>query len=224
MAISGKFNYLAFYDLDRTILKGNSATAIVEEARNRGMMSLKQFRHAAFLSIIYKLGLGNPTKMINRMLSWLKGLEEGSIKQMCQDVFDDLLVDTIRPEILESMDSHRKKGGALILLSSATSLICEPVSNHLLLEEVISTHLESEHGKLTGFTQGKLVYGKEKKVQMYSFCKEHQYEPADAYYYGDSHTDIYVMEAVGNPVAVAPDKRLLRIARARKWPVVALDQ
>lgn len=224
MAISGKFNYLAFYDLDRTILKGNSATAIVEEARNRGMMSLKQFRHAVFLSIIYKMDLGNPTKMINRMLSWLKGMEEGLIKQLCQDVFDNLLADTIRPEIVESMESHRKKGGALILLSSATSLICEPVSNHLQLDEVISTQLESVQGKLTGFTQGKLVYGKEKMVEMHSFCKKHHYDPAHAYYYGDSHTDIHVMAAVGNPVAVAPDKRLLRIARARKWPVVALER
>jgi len=224
MAITGKFNYLAFYDLDRTILKGNSATTIVEEARNRGMMSPKQFRHAVFLSIIYKLELGNPTKMINRMLSWLTGLEEVLMKQLCQEVFDNLLLDTMRPEILESMESHRKNGGALILLSSATSLICEPVSNHLQLDEVISTQLESEHGKLTGFTQGKLVYGKEKKVQMHSFCKKHQYEPADAFYYGDSHTDFHVMAAVGNPVAVAPDKRLLRIARARRWPVVALDR
>lgn len=224
MAISGKFNYVAFYDLDRTILKVNSATAIVEEARKRGMMSPKQFRHAVFLSILHKLDLGNPTKMINRMLSWLKGMEEGALMQVCQDVFDNNLVDTIRPEILESMEFHRKKGGAIVLLSSATSLICEPVSMHLQLEEVISTNLESEKGKLTGFTQGKLIYGKEKKVEMHSFCKKHQYKPADAYYYGDSHTDFHVMAAVGNPVAVAPDKRLLRIARARKWPVVALDR
>ncbi len=224
MGISKKFKYLAFYDLDRTILKGNSATALVEEARSRGIMSPKQFRHALFLSILYKLDLGNPTKMINRMLSWLKGMEEDLLKQLCQDIFDNVLADTIRPEILESMESHRKKGGALILLSSASSLICEPVSKHLQLEEVISTQLETEQGKLTGRTHGKLVYAKEKKVQMDAFCKKHQYEPADAYYYGDSHTDFHVMAAVGNPVAVAPDKRLLRIARARRWPVVALDR
>ena len=110
------------------------------------------------------------------------------------------------------------------MLSSATSLICEPVSNYLQMDEVICTQLESEQGKLTGHTQGKLVYGKEKKVQMLSFCKKHQYKPSDAYYYGDSHTDFYVMKAVGNPVAVSPDKRLLRIARARRWPMVALDR
>jgi putative phosphoserine phosphatase/1-acylglycerol-3-phosphate O-acyltransferase len=224
MAISGKFNYLAFYDLDRTILRGNSATALVEEARERGTMSSKQFRHALYLSIIYKLDLGNPTKMINRILSWLNGLEEDSIKQLSHDVFTKRLLDTIRPEILKSMESHRKKNGALILLSSATAPICEPVSKHLGMDEVICTQLESIEGKLTGHTQGKLVYGREKKVQMLSFCKEHQYEPADAYYYGDSHTDFHVMAAVGNPVAVAPDKRLLRIARSRRWPVLALDR
>ena len=122
------------------------------------------------------------------------------------------------------MKSHRENGGALILLSSATSLICEPVSKHLQLDEVISTHLETVQGKLTGFTQGNLVYGKEKRVQMQSFCEKNNYEPADAFYYGDSHTDFHVMEAVGNPVAVAPDKRLLKIAKARGWTVVAQDR
>lgn len=223
MAVTGRYNYVAFYDLDRTILKVNSATAMVEEARQRGLMNPKQFRHALFLSILYKLDLGNPTKMINRMLTWLKGQEEASIRQLCLDVFNNVLIDTIRPEILKSMEEHRNSKGAIILLSSASSLICKPVSNHLRLDEVICTQLETTNGVLTGHTKGKLIYGKEKRKQMLSFCKIHHFEPADSYYYGDSHTDQYVMEAVGNPVAVSPDKRLLKLARTKKWPIIALD-
>jgi len=224
MTISERFDYIAFYDLDHTILKGNSATALVEEARKRGIMSPRQFRHAVYLSIIYKLNLGNPTKMINRMLSWLKGLDEITVRQLCQDVLNNLLVDTIRPEILLSMEKHRKNNGAVVLLSSATSPICEPVSKHLRMDEVICTHLESHQGKLTGRTEGKLVYGKEKRKQMLSFCKEQKHDPHLAYYYGDSFTDHHVMEAVGNPVAVSPDKRLMKVATARKWQILVHDR
>ena len=219
-----EFKYIAFYDLDHTILTGNSATSLVEEARKRGVMSPKQYRHAVYLSIIYKLNLGNPTKMINRMLSWLTGLREEAVKKLCREVFMDDLVRTIRPEILESMSDHRARNGANILLSSATSPICEPVSDYLKMDDVICTQLASENGILTGKTDGKLVYGLEKKNRLLSYCKIHGFEPSESYYYGDSFTDQYVMESVGKPVAVSPDRRLLKIVRMKNWPILVQDR
>lgn len=214
------FSYTAFYDLDHTILDGNSATHLVHEARLRGVMTERQFRHAVWLSILYKLQIGEPIRMINRMLSWLKGLEESSIMNLSKEIFDLIIKDTIRPEILETIRQHRDKNGAVVLLSSATTPICKPVSQYLELDEMICTRLESKDGVLTGHTSGKLVYGPEKKVRMLEFCREMNFDPREAWYYGDSHTDKYVMEAVGNPVAVSPDKRLLKIARRKGWPIL----
>ena len=224
MVIADTFKYIAFYDLDHTILRGNSANTLVEVARERGIMTPRQFRHAVYLSIIYKLDLGNPTRMINRMLTWLKGLKESAIRELCLEVFNTQLVQTIRPEILKSLEEHRKENGAVVLLSSATAPICDPVSQHLQLDETICTHLESREGILTGHTLGKLVYGEEKKRRMLEFCKAHGHHPEQAYYYGDSHTDQHVMKAVGNPVAVSPDRRLLKLALARNWPILVRDR
>lgn len=219
-----RFKYIAFYDLDHTIFVVNSATNLVEEARRRGIISEKQYRHAVYLSIIYKLGLGEPAKIINRMLSWLKGLSEESVKQLCREVFNNSLVDTIRPEIVQTIEEHRTQNGAVVLLSSATSPICETVSEHLLLDDVICTRLKTNNGVLTGATDGKLVYGKEKKHKMLSYCLDHGYNPEDAYYYGDSITDLHVMKAVGHPVAVSPDRKLLKIALDRKWQILVQDR
>jgi HAD superfamily hydrolase (TIGR01490 family) len=214
------FAYIAFYDLDHTILDGNSATHIIMEARKRGVMSGQQFRHAVWLSMLYKLDLGDSTRMINRMLSWLKGLKEATLIELAHEIFDHTIKETIRPEILETIREHRSQNGAVVLLSSATTAICQPVSRYMKLDEVICTHLESEEGLLTGHTSGKLVYGPEKKVRMLAYCQETGSNPLKAWYYGDSHTDRYVMEAVGNPVAVSPDKRLLKIARKNNWPIL----
>ncbi len=216
-----RYKYIAFYDLDHTIFVVNSATNLVEESRRRGIMSEKQYRHALYLSIIYKLGLGEPVKMINRMLSWLKGVSEETLKQLCREVFNDSLIETIRPEILVTMKDHRANDAANVLLSSASSPICEPVSEHLNLDDVICTLLEKADGILTGKTEGKLVYGLEKKKRLISYCNANGYNREDAYYYGDSITDVHVMKAVGNPVAVSPDKRLLKIATRRAWQVMA---
>ena len=219
-----EFSYTAFYDLDHTILKGNSATHLVYEARKRGVMTGPQYRHAVWLSVLYKLNLGDPTKMINRMLSWLNGLNEASIMKLSQEIFDQLIRETIRPEILETIKQHRSGNGAVVLLSSATFPICKPVCQHLKLDDMICTRLESDRGILTGRTDGTLVYGPEKRERMLAFCREQGTDPGNAWYYGDSYTDRFVMEAVGNPVAVSPDKRLLKLAGKRNWPVLIYRQ
>jgi HAD superfamily hydrolase (TIGR01490 family) len=215
-----KFSFTAFYDLDHTILDGNSATHLVLEARKRGIMSDKQYRHAVWLSILYKLNIGDPTRMINRMLSWLKGLKESDIIELADEIFHNTIKQTIRPGILDTINEHRANKGAVVLLSSATSPICRPVTQYMEMDGMICTQLESSHGLLTGHTSGKLVYGPEKKVRMLAYCREKDSDPRKAWYYGDSYTDRFVMEAVGNPVVVSPDKRLLKIAQKRNWTIL----
>lgn len=219
-----KREYIAFYDLDHTILTGNSATALVEESRKRGVMSSGQFRYAVWLALLYKLNFGDPSKMITRMLSWLKGLRESEIKLLCEEIYHTSIKETLRPEILESFEMHRSSGGAVVLLSSATEPICEVVSRHLFLDAMVCTGLETINGAFTGQTRGKLVYGEEKKHRMLSFCNEHNCDTEKAWYYGDSYTDRHVMEAVGNPVAVSPDKGLKKIAIRQKWPILVDDR
>ena len=214
------YPYTAFYDLDHTILDGNSATHLIQEAHKRGVMSERQYRHAVWLSILYKLDMGDPTRIINRMLTWLKGVEEADITALAQEIFDSNIKETIRPEILETIREHRANNGSVVLLSSATTPICQPVTRYMGLDEMICTQLESKNGILTGRTSGKLVYGPEKKVRLLAFCQEKAVDPMTAWYYGDSHTDRHVMEAVGFPVAVSPDKKLLKIANKNNWPIL----
>jgi len=219
-----KSEYIAFYDLDHTILTGNSATAVVEESRSRGVMTSSQYRHAVWLALLYKLNLGDPAKMITRMLSWLKGHQESEIKLLCEEIYHASIKDSLRPEILESFEMHRSSGGAVVLLSSASEPICEVVARHLSLDDMVCTQLETRDGAFTGQTRGKLVYGAEKKHRMLSFCNEHDSDTKKAWYYGDSHTDRHVMEAVGNPVAVSPDKGLRKIAVRQKWSILVDDR
>jgi putative phosphoserine phosphatase/1-acylglycerol-3-phosphate O-acyltransferase len=219
-----KYKYIAFYDLDHTILVDNSATHLINEARSRGIMSEKHFRHAVWLSILYKMGIGDSSKMIIRMLSWLKGLREELIIQLCIEVFNEKIVHKIRPEILATIEEHRSQKGAVVLLSSASKPICEPASMHLGLDDMICSQLETNAGVLTGQTVGNLVYGEEKKNRLLSYCSDYGYDPSEAFYYGDSYTDHHVMATVGNPVAVDPDKKLCKIALANHWPILIRDR
>ena len=138
------YSYTAFYDLDHTILDGNSATHLVMEARKRGVMNERQYRHAVWLSILYKLNIGDPTMMINRMLSWLKGVKESYIMQLSEEIFNTVIKETIRPEIIDSIQQHRSKNGSVVLLSSATTPICQPVTRYMKLDEMICTRLNQK--------------------------------------------------------------------------------
>jgi HAD superfamily hydrolase (TIGR01490 family) len=224
MTTGKSFKYVAFYDLDHTILVDNSATHLINEARKRGFMSNRHFRHAIYLSIFYKIGIGDSAKTITYMLSWLRGLREDQIRELCIEVFYGLIVNKIRPEILRTFEEHRSGNGAVVLLSSASGPICDPVSEYLELDDVICSKLETHEGVFTGKILGKLVYGEEKKSRLLSYCTDHGYDPAEAYYYGDSYMDHHVMACVGNPVAVDPDTRLCRIAQKRNWTILVRNR
>jgi HAD superfamily hydrolase (TIGR01490 family) len=220
MSLNKRYKYIAFFDLDETILNANSASFLVKESRARGIMSKRHYREAIFLSILYKLDWRDATKIIYKMLEWLKGVPRKSIEVLCEDVFKNSMVQLIRPEIIKEFAFHRSNGGAVVLLSSAATFVCIPVVNHLEMEDLICSRMDDADGILTGKPIGNLVFGKEKKYRLLSYCNGEGYDPEDAYYYGDAISDKYVLGAVGHPVCVDPDKLLAREATKRNWRIL----
>jgi HAD superfamily hydrolase (TIGR01490 family) len=217
MALNGKYNYIAFYDLDHTILKVNSATSLINAARLKGLISLKHYIQAVWLSLLFKLGSGHSSETINEMLSWLKGINEQRIIDLCVKIFQKKQIRKIRKDIIDSMDMHRNENAAVVLLSSATEPICIQVATYLNMDDIICSQLEVKDGRFTGKTIGPLVFGEEKRNQLLNYCKENGLDPGLSYYYGDSYSDRFVMEASGNPVAVNPDRKLKKLARENNW-------
>ena len=150
MALNRKYSYIAFYDLDHTILKVNSANALVRTARRKDLINGRHFRQAVWLSLQSKYFKGHSSDTIYRMLSWLEGIEEKMILELCEKVFHLKQVSEIRKEIIETMEMHRAKDAALVMLSSATDPICNVVARYLALEDVICSKLEIINGCFTG--------------------------------------------------------------------------
>jgi len=219
-----KFKYLAFFDLDRTILSVNSATSLVKESLERRMMSRGQYRHALYLSILYKLEWRDTTQILHQMLGWLNGLSKEKVEQLCRDVWQTNLNKLVRPEIIAEFDYHRRQEGGIILLSSATSFVCDPVVKDLKMDGLVCTYIKEEQGILKGVPVRKLVFGREKKHRLQEFCETEGYNAGEAWYYGDSISDQYVLEAVGNPVCVDPDRKLKRLVEKRGWKLLEIDR
>jgi len=94
------------------------------------------------------------------------------------------------------------------------------MARSLNLDDVICSELEVKNGYLTGLPVGHLCFGEEKAVRLKKYCEKNSFSLTDAWYYGDSVSDLPPLNAVGNPVCVNPDNQLRKTALKRRWKIL----
>ena len=218
--MSAKEKYIVFIDLDKTLLTVNSGKVLAWAAYKEGLLSTVNLIRAIFLSIIYKLHLINSVKITVLMVEWLKDIPETVVQSFAKKVVEQKLIDLIRPSMIEEINKHKKQKARIIILSAALPYICQPLANHLNLEGVICSTMEIEQGLFTGKPQDKMCMEEEKAVRIREYCQNNDFNLKDTFCYGDSYSDRFVLEIVGNPVCVNPDNRLHKLAITRAWLVM----
>jgi putative phosphoserine phosphatase/1-acylglycerol-3-phosphate O-acyltransferase len=218
--VTGRASYIAAFDLDKTILSVNSSRIVVQKSREMGFMNSREFRQAIYYSVVYKFDLKDANEIVLSMMQWLKGLKEEEVNKLAREQVVPYLLQVIRPEIRDEIAMHRKNNGMVVLLSSALPYLCQPVSDHLQMDDVVCSLLDVSQGHFTGKARRKLVFGMEKAVRMKEYCESRGYPLETAWYYGDAYTDRFVMQSVGNPVAVKPEIKLWWMAKRRGWKII----
>jgi putative phosphoserine phosphatase/1-acylglycerol-3-phosphate O-acyltransferase len=214
------YSYIAFFDLDRTITKAVSGKALARGAIRLGLFSLSDIFNAFYLSLVYKLNLRDPLKIMDEMTRWVKGMEEKTMDGLCSEVFLKVLLPSVYSEARSEIKFHIKKSAKVVILSSALTQICREIAIKLDMDDIICSGLEVINGKLTGNTIGRLCFGEEKKLRLIEYCEKNNTNPADSWYYGDSISDLPALSIVGNPVCVNPDNKLRRAAGKRGWRIL----
>ncbi len=212
-------NYIAFYDLDHTIIASSSGTLIVKDLYKRGMLPLSSLINGTLLSFLYRLGIINTQSLIAKWVKRLQGMEAKTIEHYSELFFEETVKHYIHPQAIESIYMHKTKGASIVLLSASLDFICKPVMKYLHFDDVLCTELEVNNGYYTGAIKGNYCYGKEKLNRAIQFCISRNVDITSAYYYADAVADIPVLEAVGFPQCVNPQPALLKRARLEGWPV-----
>jgi len=215
-----KTTYFAFFDLDLTIIRSNSARTLIQAAYKKGLMSILDLIKGYYLSLLYKLNLRDPAEIIKSLSKWLKNVSEDDLENLTSEIFKNQIVNSIHQEVLSEIDFHKSKGGRVVILSSSIYPICNSVADHLGMDDVICSNLEVINGVYTGRSAGPFCFGKEKAVRLKEYCSKKNINPTYSWYYGDSISDHYVLNAVGNPVCVNPDKKLEKIAIDKGWKIL----
>jgi HAD superfamily hydrolase (TIGR01490 family) len=216
--IKGK-SYIAFFDLDDTLIRANSGKLLVRGAYEKGMMSLPDLIKALWLSFLYKFRLMDSEKIIAGMLKWLDRVPEKRVSDLSSEVFEKHMLHAIPENARSEIKIHKDRNAAVVILSSALSPVCQVVADHLELDDVICTQIETDDGLYTGRTAGKLCFGNEKVSRLKEYCEKNNCKVEQAWYYGDSFSDIPVLQIVGNPVCVNPDKKLQKAANKNSWKI-----
>jgi len=214
------YRYIAAFDLDKTILSVNSSKVTVIFSKKAGVMRSRDYLQALFFSLMYKMNISDPNKLVVSMAMWLKGLNENIVKDLVNEAILPELKTYIRQELIRETEFHKKQKGKVILLSSALNYVCQPLAETLEMDDVICSEMEIVNGTFTGRPKGRLVFGQEKINRMKSYCRDHHFSLEEAWYYGDSFSDRYILEGVGNAVCVSPDKKLKKLALNKGWRVI----
>jgi HAD superfamily phosphoserine phosphatase-like hydrolase len=148
-----------------------------------------------------------------------KGWDQRHVKQLVRETLDDVLTPIIFAEALELIDEHRKAGRKTVIVSSSPAETVGPIAEYLGVDDVIATRARiDDRGRYTGELEF-YAYAAHKADAIREMAVAEGLDLAGSYAYSDSITDLSMLELVGHPVAVNPDRELARIARDRDWEV-----
>lgn len=208
---------IAFFDLDRTIVSCNTATLWTRREVRLGHMSRWQALRAAWWIGLYHLGAAAMEDAIERAVATLAGVREDSIRTRSLALWQEEVVALVRPGARTAVARHRARGDRLVLLTTSSNYLSEPVTAELGLDEYVCNRFEVVDGVFTGVPVRPLCFGAGKLRYAREVAARAAVELSACAFYTDSFSDLPLLAAVGEPVAVHPDPRLAREARRRGW-------
>ena len=212
----------AFFDVDNTILRGSSSFLFGKSAFERKFFSRKDFWRFAWhqFRFIWRGENNNVLATLkDRALSLVEGHRAKDLKDLVDEVYEKHIRLKLWPETVRLAKDHITEGREVWLVTAAPQELGDVIAKRLGLTGAIGTKVERKNGILTGKLVGLPIHGAAKKKAIKELAKTRNLSLRKSYAYSDSHNDLPMLTAVGNPVAVNPDKILTRYAKAADWPI-----
>lgn len=209
----------ALFDLDQTLLAGFSAVAFTRERLLSGRMAPREIAESFLGALSFALGRTGFSGMMSATTAAYRGLAESVLEEVGEEVFEKHLATQIYPESRALVRAHQERGHTLAIVSSATRYQAEPLARDMDIRHVLCTRLRVENGVFTGEVVRPTCWGEGKLSAAREFAAEHDFDLEQSYFYTDSHEDLPLLEAVGRPRPLNPNRQLAQIAKERRWPV-----
>ena len=216
----------AFFDLDKTIIAKSSTLAFSRPFQAGGLINRRAVLRSAYAQFVFALQ-GADHDQMEKMRAYLSAMCAGWPVQTVRDIVAETLQEIVAPlvydEAVRLIQQHQAAGRDVIIVSSSGVEVVEPIGELLGADRVVATEMVVEDGRYTGEIAF-YAYAEGKADAIRALAESEGYDLAASYAYSDSDTDRPMLEAVGHPYAVNPDRALRRIAEERGWPVLKFSR
>ncbi len=212
----------AFFDLDKTIIAKSSALAFGRPFYEGGLINRRALLKATYAQFVYLVG-GADASQMDRMRDYLKVLCAGWDVEQVREIVAETLHELINPFIYDEaaslIEQHHADGRDVVIVSSSGEEVVGPIGEMVGADHVVATRMVVANGCYTGDIAF-YAYGEHKASEIRRLAETYGYDLAGSYAYSDSATDVPMLETVGHPHAVNPDRALRRVAAEQDWPVL----
>ncbi len=216
----------AFFDLDKTIIASSSTFAFTKPFQAGGLINRTVVLRSAYSQFTYSLG-GADHDQMERMRAFMSqlcaGWDVATVRRIVAETLHEVVDPMVYDEAVALIEQHRAAGRDVVIVSTSGTELVEPIGEMLGADHVVATRMRVEDGRYTGEIEY-YAYAEEKAKAVRRLAAERGYDLATSYAYSDSATDVPMLEAVGLPHAVNPDKELRRHAQELGWPVLTFDR
>ncbi|WP_420554612.1 HAD family hydrolase [Neptuniibacter marinus] len=214
---------LAIFDLDNTLLGGDSDHAWGEFLCGKGIVDSDEYRRANdYFYDQYKNGGLDIYEFLDFALRPLATLHKEKLNTLHQQFMAEKIEPIILPKALELLKNHRERGDYLLIITATNHFVTSPIANRLGVDAIIATDPEMIDGNYTGKVTGIPCFQEGKVTRLNDWLSANPYTLEDSYFYSDSHNDLPLLQLVTNPIAVNPDETLEAHANEHLWPVLDL--
>lgn len=216
-----------FFDLDRTLMEGSSAFQFGRAAYKAGLLSRRQLISDGWANLRFRLrgATDEDTQALrDRISESLAGTRVRDLERLGADVLAGVLP-RIYPQMLALAHEHQDGGRRVYIVTAASQDLASLLAHVLVLDGAVGSQFsEVRDGVYTGTPTGLFIYGSDKARAIRQLAAREGIDLDASYAYSDSASDLPMLRVVGHPVAVNPDRELLRVAHEEGWEVLRFDR
>lgn len=217
---------VAIFDFDGTLYPQETYAIMMNYLKKHPIHAakFKPFYRAVMKPYLaYKMKIYPENKMkaksMQLYLHALKGMDQQEIEQFFEEMSKDMR-NELNLKVVERLKKHLLEGDHVLLVSGAFTPMLNEVTRDLAIHKVIGTEIPVRNGKLDMDTDIYHIQGQRKNEMIEKALHGLNIDWKNSSAYGDSISDITVLELVGNPVAVRPESRLKAVAEQRNWEIM----
>lgn len=214
---------LALFDLDNTLLGGDSDHAWGDYLCARGILDADTYkaRNDEFYQD-YLAGRLDLNEYLNFTLEILAATDVAQLDEWHRDFMRDCIEPIMLPKAAALLQQHRDTGDKLVIITATNRFVTGPIAERLGVETLLATEVEMVDGRYTGRSFDVPCFKEGKVTRLNRWLEENGYDLHDSYFYSDSMNDLPLLEQVTHPVVVDPDPRLHEEAKRRGWKEISL--